>query len=119
MQLSAVDSIKNATVVGFWINKEYTLLNSSWCGPCRVENVVKCYDQYHNKGLEIMGVSIDESKDRAKWLKAVRDDKLPWVQLSDLKGWENEVARMYGHTGCASKLSDQSRRQNNCQKSQG
>lgn len=69
---------------------------ASWCGPCRTENpnVVELYKKFHPKGLEIIGVSLDENKDQ--WLQAIKDDKLGWQQMSDLKGWQSEVAQLYG-----------------------
>ena len=69
---------------------------ASWCGPCRAENpnVVKVYEKYREKGFEILGVSLDNKRDR--WLKAIKADELTWPQVSDLKGWQNEVAQAYG-----------------------
>ncbi|MGN8036290.1 redoxin domain-containing protein [Chitinophaga sp. 22321] len=76
---------------------KYVLLDfwASWCGPCRAENpnVLDNYEKYHSKGLEILGVSLDDKKDA--WLKAIKDDGLEWAHVSDLKGWKNEVAKEY------------------------
>jgi len=68
---------------------------AAWCRPCREENpnVVKLYNDYKNKGFEILGVSLDD--DRDKWLQAIKDDKLTWSQVSDLRGWESEGAKLY------------------------
>ena len=68
---------------------------ASWCGPCRAENpnVVKAYAEYHPKGLEILGVSLDT--DREKWLQAIDADKLTWKQGSDLQGWQAAPAKLY------------------------
>lgn len=76
---------------------KYVLIDfwASWCGPCRQENpnVVRMYQQYKDKGFDILSVSLDSARDR--WLQAIEADKLTWKHVSDLKGWSNEVAQMY------------------------
>jgi len=69
---------------------------ASWCSPCRAENpnLVKQYNTYKDKGFEILSVSLDS--DKKSWLAAIEKDGLPWTHVSDLKGWNNEVGRLYG-----------------------
>lgn len=79
---------------------KYVLIDfwASWCGPCREENpnVVAAYNKYKDKGFTILGVSLDNPGKKEAWMKAIADDKLPWTQVSDLKGWDNIVALQYG-----------------------
>ena len=69
---------------------------ASWCPPCRrdMPNMVEVYKQYKSKGFEIVGISLD-SKQEA-WEKGVKDLQITWPQLSDLKGWKNDGAALYG-----------------------
>jgi peroxiredoxin len=68
---------------------------AAWCGPCRQENpnVVKVYNEFHKKGFDVFGVSLDQTKEA--WLKAIADDKLAWTHVSDLQYWNNAAAKMY------------------------
>ncbi len=86
VKFSDVYKKHKVTMVDFW---------ASWCGPCRAFNptLTKIYKEFKGKGFGIIGVSLD--RDHDSWVKAIKDDKLDWVHVSDLGFWNNEVAKQY------------------------
>jgi peroxiredoxin len=71
---------------------------AAWCAPCRRENpnLVKTYNEFRERGFEILGVSLDRTQ--GEWEKGIATDKLPWTQVSDLKYWNSVVAKLYAVT---------------------
>ena len=69
---------------------------AAWCAPCRMEmpNVIRTYNEFHKKGFEIIGVSLDEN--RAQFDNFIRENKMEWPQIFDGKGWQCGIARAYG-----------------------
>lgn len=85
-ELALKEALGKITLVDFW---------ASWCKPCRIENpnIVRVYNKYHDKGLNIIGVSLDKSKD--KWLEAIEADGLTWQHISHLQFWNDPIAKQY------------------------
>lgn len=92
-ELALKDVLGKVTLVDFW---------ASWCKPCRVENpnIVEVYKKYHDKGFNIIQVSLDRPGQKDKWKQAIADDNLgEWNHISNLMFWQDPIAAQYGIRG--------------------
>lgn len=89
-ELALKDALGKVTLVDFW---------AAWCRPCRMENpnIVKVYNEYHDKGFNIIQVSLDRPGQKDKWVQAIEEDNLgQWNHVSNLMFWQDPIAAEYG-----------------------
>ena len=89
-ELALEDVLGKVTLLDFW---------AAWCRPCRMENpnIVEVYNKYHDKGFNIIQVSLDRPGQKDKWLQAIEEDNLgQWNHVSNLMFWQDPIAAEYG-----------------------
>lgn len=69
-----------------------------WCGPCigELPHLTAAYQKFHDKGFEVLGISLDRPGDDKKLAAFTKDKNMPWPQVFDGKYWQAEVAQLYG-----------------------
>lgn len=87
LNISDVLKKHKVVMVDFW---------ASWCGGCLSEMsyLKTAYAKYHDRGFEIVGVSLDEKSE--EWINCLKEESFPWLQICDLKGWNGEGPKLYG-----------------------
>ena len=88
-ELALSETLGEYTIIDFW---------ASWCKPCRMENpnVVRVYNKYHKKGLNIISVSLDRPGQKDRWIRAIEKDQMDWYHVSNLSYWQDPIPRSYG-----------------------